>query len=416
MHAVILVAGKEKKLLPFTEDMHQCLFRMPDGKTLLEDLIEKLVSLRKIKKIVVVVGHKKALVLKELRLIKTKLHLSNIVHIENRDFARTNVIYSLWLARKFLKDPFLLIDGDIVCERELLHELVNSGRRKENLLLIDFAYKLKKRDNKVKVVSNRIVRIGKKVLLTKESKFGRSIGIGMIASGNGAFIRRMDALIKQGKRCLIYEDVFDGLLSEYTFRPVATYGFNWMEVDSIEEFKKINNIFSALDKLKDEAIALGATGTYPIDPQEIVFDPKVKLFCYKCANYGRKCTCPPRIPQIDYRQMVLSYKKGLIVVLKSNIPKNWMRIRVDSTNKLHRILLKLEKYAFKNGYHFANSFIGGSCKLCASCPDKCRMPQMSRIPLEAVGVDVVKTASKVGLNLKFPVEKSFYRVGMLMVG
>lgn len=416
MNAVILVAGKEKKLLPYTSQMHQCLFRLSDNKSILEDMLGKLVSINKISQIIIVVGHKKELIYEELKEIKKKLKFKKIVCVENDEFLSTNVIYSLWLVRKYLLKPFLLIDGDIICEKELLLKLASSKSCKDNLLLVDFDYKLKNSDNKVKIANNRIVRIGKRVVLTQDAKFGRSVGIGKLSSGNRLFVKRMDDMIRSGQKKLIYEDVLDELLPVYNFRPVPTYGYNWMEVDSIEEFKRMNSIFSALDKLKDKAISLGATMAFPIDPQEIVFDPKVTLFCYKCTNYCKKWTCPPRIPKIDYPKMLLSYKKGLIVALKSSVKNDFQEVRRESTRRLHMILLELEKFAFSQSYHYANSFIGGSCKICVDCPDKCRFPNMARMPLEAAGVDVVKTVAKLGLKLKFPIVDSFYRIGLLMVG
>ncbi|MFH1508338.1 MAG: sugar phosphate nucleotidyltransferase, partial [Candidatus Omnitrophota bacterium] len=272
MNAIILVAGKEKKLMPYTNQMHQCLFRLADDQTILGNMLEKLVALKKIDRIIIVVGHKKELIFKELKEIKKKICFKNITCVENKDFLTTNVIYSLWLCRKYLLKPFLLLDGDIICEQELLEKLIHPANSRENLLLADFDYKLGQSDNKIKVAHNRIVRIGKRVQLNRDSKFGRSIGIGKFSVGNSMFVKRMSELIRQDKKDLIYEDVLDELLPCYIFRPVATYGYNWMEVDNIEEFKKMNNIFSALDKLKAKALSLGATQVFPINPEDIVFD------------------------------------------------------------------------------------------------------------------------------------------------
>ncbi len=416
MNAIILVAGREKKLLPYTQDAHQCLFRLADDKTLLDDMVQKLISLKRINEIVIVVGHKKDLILQEVKQIKLRTGFRRISCIENKEFLTTNVIYSLWLARRYLDKPFLLIDGDIICERELLEKLIHAKDRGHNLLLTDFDYKIRPCENKVKVAHNRIVRIGKKVPLSAKGTFGRSIGIGKISSGNKDFIKKMDELVRIGKKNIIYEDVIDELLPKHIFRAVPTYGFNWMEVDSIEEFKRMNSIFSALDKLKEHALGLGATQALPIDPKNIVFDPKVKLFCYNCVNHNKKLTCPPHIPEIDYQKMFLSYKKGLIVALQSTIGEDWKKIKQESTVKLHRILLDLEKFAFTHSYHFAQSFIGGSCKLCSECAATCRFPNLARIPLEAVGVDVVKTVAKLGIELKFPVADKFYRIGLLLMG
>ena len=45
----------------------------------------------------------------------------------------------------------------------------------------------------------------------------------------------------------------------------------------------------------------------------------------------------------------------------------------------------------------AISFIGGSCKLCKNgcAKDKCNNPGMARIPLEATGVNVIKSLDNI---------------------
>lgn len=64
----------------------------------------------------------------------------------------------------------------------------------------------------------------------------------------------------------------------------------------------------------------------------------------------------------------------------------------------------------------AISFIGGSCKLCkGGCgKEKCNNPYMSRSPIEALGINVIKSASRYGINIEFPTDKQLMRIGMLL--
>ena len=69
-------------------------------------------------------------------------------------------------------------------------------------------------------------------------------------------------------------------------------------------------------------------------------------------------------------------------------------------------MLELEKAAFNKGYTFALAFVNGSCRLCEVCNLKggiCIHPSMARIPEHAVGINMIKTAKKAGIGLKFPV-------------
>jgi len=154
-----------------------------------------------------------------------------------------------------------------------------------------------------------------------------------------------------------------------------------------------------------------------VSSKEIVFEERVRLACFNCGRYGVNHTCPPRIPDVDYKKVFFEYQHALLIwCIMEFDEKNEANVRRESTQLIHHSLLKAEKYFWDNDNSLATSFIGGSCKLCAQgcAKDGCRQPLLSRIPLEATGVNVVKTCLEKGLVISFPVEGKFYRVGMLL--
>lgn len=156
---------------------------------------------------------------------------------------------------------------------------------------------------------------------------------------------------------------------------------------------------------------------YPMSPQELVFEERVKLNCFYCKNYNLNWKCPPKIPDIDYQQIMGEYENGLFV--KVELPftdENFSEIRARTTNDLHRALLKLEQCLWEHDFPLAVSFIGGSCKLCKNgCgQDRCNSPYLSRMPMEATGINVVKSAEKYGIPLVFPPKGSLTRLGLLL--
>ena len=158
-------------------------------------------------------------------------------------------------------------------------------------------------------------------------------------------------------------------------------------------------------------------GAEMIELSEIVFEERVLLNCFHCQRYNVNWTCPPKIPGVDYRKLILEYDNGLLAYCKMPFTKQKMEIvRSDSTNLLHRVILAAEKLLWDNNYPLAISFIGGSCKLCAQgCdPDRCRQPSLARIPIEATGVNVAKSVESIGLRIDFPPEEYLYRVGLLV--
>ncbi len=173
--------------------------------------------------------------------------------------------------------------------------------------------------------------------------------------------------------------------------------------------------------MQDSLIELARSRTQfmsatPITFSDLVFEGRVQLKCFHCKRYGVNWTCPPKIPDINYKSVLQEY--GSLLLFWCKMPFNeetYEFIRRESTNLVHRTLLEAEKLLLENNNSLAISFIGGSCKLCAQgCgTDGCRQPQLARIPLEGIGVNVVKSVKKFGINITFPPKKLMYRVGLL---
>ncbi len=156
-----------------------------------------------------------------------------------------------------------------------------------------------------------------------------------------------------------------------------------------------------------------------VDISNIKIENKVKLQCFHCKNYKNKWTCPPKIPTIDYLELFHEYNNAAIVYCKMpfRTKEEFNIIRVESTNLLHRAMLELEEILYKNNSPMAVSFIGGSCKLCKDgCSEEsCRYPDLSRIPLEATGVNVIALMKEtLDINVVFPPKDYLYRIGLLL--
>lgn len=155
-----------------------------------------------------------------------------------------------------------------------------------------------------------------------------------------------------------------------------------------------------------------------IASDDLVFEERVKLNCFYCEKYNFNWRCPPRIPNdINYQTLISEFDNAAFVYcdLKFN-EKNFSDIRSESSILLHRAMLKLEKFLLDNGNIMCISYIGGSCKLCKTgCgKEKCNNPYLARIPLEATGCNVIKSAQKYNINIKFPVKNHLIRLGLLL--
>lgn len=153
--------------------------------------------------------------------------------------------------------------------------------------------------------------------------------------------------------------------------------------------------------------------------ENIIIEERVKLQCFHCEKYNVKWTCPPKIDKFDFPKLFEEYSNAMIVYCKIPYSNDieYTKVRNDSTNLLHRTLLGMEKLLYENNESLSISFIGGSCKLCENgcSSEKCRLPHMARIPLEATGVNVIKLIkSTLDMDIVFPLDKHMYRFGLIL--
>ena len=161
-----------------------------------------------------------------------------------------------------------------------------------------------------------------------------------------------------------------------------------------------------------------AVQLFDADPSHFYFEERVRMNCFYCKNFNLNWKCPPRIPNIDYKKMMSEFSHGAFVKVELPFTEcNFQDIRNQTTNDLHQILLYLEHFLWNHDHPMALSFLGGSCKLCkGGCStERCNNPYLSRVPLEATGVNVIKTVEEqTGLHLSFPPKDTLKRVGLLL--
>ena len=206
---------------------------------------------------------------------------------------------------------------------------------------------------------------------------------------------------------------------------------------------KIEKDLEVLCKL---AKKLGATNTGSFDARDVVVDERVRLKCLipVCDDYGVNLMCPPYVMSVpEFRQVLAKFSWAILVQIEVLIPAEMKEeIRqasdvaalyknakfMDSYKKsfdpiklkLHHIINKVEAKASMLRYRFATGFKAGSCKLCPECVTKnsqesCRHPFKSRPAMEAVGIDVFKTAENAGLPFDVPVKNKTVWNGLVLV-
>jgi choline kinase len=118
MKAVILAAGRGTRIEPVTHGMPKCLLDFR-GRTILDWQIEGLWAAG-VSQIGIVVGHNGHRIMEHIcRTFGDSLDSFHFMH--NPVFATTNNIYSLWVAREWVKSSdFLCLNADVLCHPDIL--------------------------------------------------------------------------------------------------------------------------------------------------------------------------------------------------------------------------------------------------------------------------------------------------------
>ena len=174
---VILAAGKGTRLHPLTKKKPKCLVKY-QGKSILDYQLENCKKM-KLKKIFLVSGFK-----------SSKIKRKNIIKIKNDKYETTNMLYSLFKAKKIFNgnNDLIISYGDIIYKSEILKKLINSSEEISTVIdtkwysywklrmqnPLDDAESLKLNKN------NYITDIGKKVKKLKDIQ-GQYIGLTKIS-------------------------------------------------------------------------------------------------------------------------------------------------------------------------------------------------------------------------------------------
>ena len=178
-----------------------------------------------------------------------------------------------------------------------------------------------------------------------------------------------------------------------------------------------------------QALDWGASQAVAIPVSDIAVDERTSLKCLVplCSHYKRNLLCPPQvIPPGQFRKILHRYHVAILIRLEITLEESlaaspdYLSVTRKSQLKLHELIHRLESLCLEQGHHFAAGLIGGACPLCDECVGvasrlPCRHPFRARPSMEAMGIDVVATAGKAGMDIAFSRAGGRSWVGLVLV-
>jgi len=236
--ALLLAAGIGSRLYPLTQNTPKCLTTV-NGMSILERLIYSL-NQHGFKRLVVITGHLE----NHIRdFLGNQVGDIKIDYIFSPLYKTTNNIYSLWMAREFINEPFLLFESDLVFDESLLDAMLYPDR-------IAVA-KVQPWMNGSCVTINKSQQV-KAFLADNADSFGeityKTVNIYSISLNSwSGIVKRLDKHISDGKVNRYYETIFAEMIADgsLSFKIVSFDGNPWYEIDTIEDLARAEKLFSS---------------------------------------------------------------------------------------------------------------------------------------------------------------------------
>jgi choline kinase len=230
-----------RRLWPLTKNKPKILVDLGEI-ALLEHQLESIKnSKNKIEKIIYVLGYRSGMVERRL---KSHQLWKDIEIIKFHKYSKCNNLMSLWQARDYIKDDFIILNGDNVFHPLALEKLI--GTDKEACLMTVKRDKYVDADMKVRLESGRLKQVSKR--LKNEEAEGISIGMMRFRSSaakmfydklsefaqkseynNEYYLRVVEAIAKE---CPIYTEVIPNDF--------------WTDIDDESDLVNVKNNFQSI--------------------------------------------------------------------------------------------------------------------------------------------------------------------------
>lgn len=237
MKALLLVAGRGTRLGIYTENSPKSLLEV-GGKPILLQIVERIIS-NGITDFIVVVGFQKE---KIIELLRKEYPQINFKFIENSVYEKTNTLYSMFLAKDYLKkEDFIYFHADVLFNKNILKRLLNPEIRNGAVI------EAHRESMQAFGFENIITRITK-----KKDSIGKALGIYKFSKeASEKLFEEAEKVIELGDINTFQSEAINPTILLHKMNVVDTGDLSWFEVDDENDLIEAERIFNQI--LKEES-------------------------------------------------------------------------------------------------------------------------------------------------------------------
>ena len=234
MKALILNSGAGSRMGSLTADSPKCMTELCTGQTILSRQIRQLES-QGIAEILITTG---PFVDKLESHAREAADYASLFFVNNPDYAATNYIYSIYLAKEYLRDDIILLHGDLVFSTEVLTGLLS---QRNSAAVISSVLPLPEKDFKAVIVDGRISAVGVEF-------FADAVAMQPLYKLNKddwiIWLSEIESFVERGEKGCYAENAFNAVNKNCAIFPYDVKKLLCAEIDTPEDYESVNSALS----------------------------------------------------------------------------------------------------------------------------------------------------------------------------
>ncbi|HEC13438.1 MAG TPA: phosphocholine cytidylyltransferase family protein [Acidiferrobacteraceae bacterium] len=259
--ALLLAAGAGTRLQPLTLDAPKCLTEI-GGVPILERLVNNL-RVRGFKRLIVVIGHLGDRIQEFLQQHAGDMRVDYVI---NPDYRTTNNIYSLWLAREQIREPFLLVESDLVFDSWMLDDILQPGKMAISNIR-PWMNGTTVRLEAAPGLERRVAAFSMGGDICSDARQYKTVNLYSLSFNSWSKIEeRLSRYVSEGRLGEYYEFVFAEMVADGTlsFDAVFFDADRWYEIDTRADLREAENLFSRPRSVASRSPSLSLDITEPV--------------------------------------------------------------------------------------------------------------------------------------------------------
>ncbi len=230
MKAVIFNSGLGNRMGDFTKNNHKSMAPLKNGETIFHRQI-RLLSAEGVKDFLVTTGPFEDQLKKEA----ADFPELNFTFVRNDIYDKTNYIYSMYLAREHMNDDLLFLHGDLVFNRRLVHDVLNSSEK--NTATVNFKKALPEKDFKGRVKDGKVIEVSIKIF--DDDCYAFQPFYKMDKATASAWIGKVVEFIHKGEDKCYAENALNEIFPALNVRAFSYENYYIDEIDNLDDYERV---------------------------------------------------------------------------------------------------------------------------------------------------------------------------------